>query len=285
MHAGLDGLLFPHAEPRQDRADRKASASTRKKKLARVGAGVLAMLGLSACASLKNPPPKDPEALAEYKEANDPYEPLNRKMFDLQMWAYHNALRPVAKGWAWAVPKFARDSIDNLNQTWNEPVAFFSDVGAGKPRRAGASFVRFVVNMTAGLGGFIDVATKIGYPERDADPGMVLAMWGVPSGPYLFVPGMGPNTLRDAAANGAISIGLSPINYVPRGYGLLTFNWAYNIAGRLDGFANATDAIDNVERDSLDPYSFIRSAWQQQHASQVEAFRNDNRHTVPDWYN
>ncbi|AQS89315.1 hypothetical protein A0U93_05495 [Neoasaia chiangmaiensis] len=246
--------------------------------------GLVASVSLSACASWRNPPPKDPEALADYKEANDPYEPVNRKMYDLQMWAYHHALRPIGKAWAYVVPKFARDSIDNLSQTWYMPTVFFSDVGAGKPRRAGDDFMRYVINMTAGLGGFIDVATKVGYPHHDGDPGMTLATWGVSSGPYLFLPGLGPSTFRDAGGY-AIAQGLSPINYVPRGYGLLTFNWAYNIAGTLDGFASNIDNIDNIERDSLDPYSFIRSAWQQNRASQVEALRNDHRATVPDWYN
>jgi len=255
-----------------------------QRKGGRLLVGLTALLSLSACASWRNPPPKDPEALADYKEANDPYEPVNRKMYNVQMWAYHHALRPVGKAWAWAVPKPIRNSIDNLNQTWYMPTVFFSDVGAGKPRRAGDDFMRYVINMTIGAAGFIDVATSLGYPHHDSDPGLTLATWGVPSGPYMFLPGLGPNTLRDAGGY-AIAQGLSPINYVPRGYGLLTFNWAYNIAGVLGGFSSHIDEIDQVEQDSLDPYAFIRSAWQQNRQSQVDAIRNDHRATVPDWYN
>lgn len=257
----------------------KPSFSTTKRWMA----GTFALLSLTACSSLRNPPPTDPDDLADYKAANDPYEPVNRKMYDAQMWAYHKALRPVSKAWVWAVPQPVRHSIDNLNQTWREPAVFFSDVGAGKPRRAGDSFMRFAINMSAGVAGLFDVASLIGYPQHDSDPGMTLASWGVSSGPYLFVPFLGPSSFRDAGGY-AIGQGLSPINYVPRGYGLLTFNWAYNILGTMDGLAESTDQIDHVEQDSLDPYSYIRSAWQQNRQNQVDTLNADHRATTPDWY-
>ncbi|GEL63077.1 lipoprotein [Kozakia baliensis] len=281
MHARFGGLDSRHEA---GQSGRKKTKGHKRAAARRFSIGMMGLLTLSACASWRNPPPKDPEALADYKEANDPYEPVNRKMYGIQMWAYHKVLRPVGKAWAWVVPKPIRNSIDNLNQTWNTPIVFFSDVGAGKSRRAGDAFMRYVINMTIGGAGFFDVATSLGYPHHDTDAGMTMATWGVASGPYLFLPGLGPNTFRDAIGYG-IDQGLSPINYVPRGYGLLTFNWAYNIAGTLGGFSNSIDAIDHVERDSLDPYAFIRSAWQQNRASQIDTLRNDHRATVPDWYN
>lgn len=247
-------------------------------------AGAITFLSLSACSSLQTSPPKDPDDLADYKAANDPYEPVNRKMYNVQMWAYHHALRPAAKAWVWAVPQPVRHSIDNLGQTWRQPVVFFSDVGAGKPRRAGDSFMRFAINMSAGVGGLFDVASLAGYPQHDTDPGMTLGSWGVPGGPYLFIPLLGPSNLRDTSGY-AIGQGLSPLNHVPSGYGLLTFNWAYNVLGTANGLADSTDQIDHVEQDSLDPYSYIRSAWQQNRQSQVDTLKTDHRATTPDWYN
>lgn len=267
-------------DSRQDRIGKKTTRSRRSRAIA----GVLALLTLGACGSLRNPPPKDPDDLADYKAANDPYEPLNRKMYNVQMWAYHVALRPVAKAWVWAVPKPVRHSISNINETWREPAVFFSDVGAGKPRRAGDSFMRFTINMSAGVAGFFDVASLVGYKQHETDPGMTMGTWGVPSGPYLFIPFVGPSNFRDGAGY-AIGQALTPINYVPRGYGLLTFNWAYNILGTVDGFANSVDQIDHLEQDSLDPYSYVRSAWQQNRQSQIDAMQNDHRATTPDWYN
>lgn len=270
----------PPASGRMTRALIKMRRFNRKLGLS---AGLATAVLLSGCASWRNPPPSDPEALADYREANDPYEPVNRKMYDLNMWAYHKALRPLGKAWAWAIPRPVRTAISNINETWYMPSVFFSDVGAGKPRRAGDDFTRYVINMTAGVGGIFDVATAAGYPHHDSDPGLTLASWGVPTGPYLFLPGVGPNTFRDATGF-AISQALSPINYVPRGYYLLTFNWGYNVTGAFNNFANQIDSLDHLEQDSLDPYAFLRSAWQQNRASQVEALRNDHRATVPNWY-
>ena len=269
---------------RQDDNAIRETRSRRVSRRSRTLAGALALLALGACGSMRQPPPTDPDDLADYKAANDPYEPLNRKMYNVQMWAYHKVLRPVGKAWIWAIPKPVRHSIANINETWREPAVFFSDVGAGKPRRAGDAFMRFAINMSAGVGGFFDVAGLVGYNQHETDPGLTMGTWGVASGPYLFIPFVGPSNFRDGAGYG-IGQGLTPINYVPRGYDLLTFNWAYNVAGTMEGYASSIDQIDHVEQDSLDPYSYIRSAWQQNRQSQIDTIKNDDRATTPDWYN
>ncbi|AQS86089.1 hypothetical protein A0U92_16520 [Acetobacter aceti] len=250
----------------------------------RNGTLVLGSLVLAGCSSMVAPKPTDPDALADYQEANDKYEPLNRKMYNLSVTVDKYSMRPVAKAYVWAVPVPVRKSLGNMVQTMNEPVVFFNDVGAGKSRRAGDAFVRWCINMVAGVGGFIDVAKYAGYPHHDNDGGLTLATWGIPSGPYLFLPMMGPSTFRDGIGYG-LDQGLSPWNYVPRGYGLLTFNWAYNIMGIINTRANHLDDLDQVQRDALDPYATIRSAYQQQRKAMAEAIKNDNRATVPDWYN
>lgn len=254
-------------------------------KASRFMSGCLALLAVSACSanSIRTPPPKDPEALEDYKEANDPYEPLNRKMFLVNMVAYRYALRPVGNFWRNNMPKPIRNSIANVNQTWSEPSIFFSDVGAGKSRRAGDAFMRFFINMTAGVGGFLDIAKYANYKEHHTDPGMTMALWGVKSGPYAFIPGIGPSTFRDAAGY-AIAQSLVPINYVPSGYGLISFNWGYNILGAFNNFSDNIDQLDQLEHQSLDPYAFMRSAWQQQRQGDIDTLKADKRATVPDWY-
>lgn len=251
--------------------------------LMRAFAAGLVLAGASACSSVRTPPPKDPEALEDYRAANDPYEPLNRKMFDFNSWLYHHGFRAVGRAWKNNIPKPVRQSVANVNQTWQGPAVFFSDVGAGNPRRAGDSFMRFVINMTAGVAGFFDVATLAGYPYHATDPGMVMSLWGIKSGPYIFLPFLGPNNVRDALGY-AVAQGLTPVNYVPRGYGLLSFNWGYNILGAFNTFADSTDQLDALEHQSLDPYAYLRSAWQQNRQSQIDALKNDHRATTPDWY-
>ncbi|MCT6838013.1 MAG: VacJ family lipoprotein [Bifidobacteriales bacterium] len=240
--------------------------------------GCLTFSSLAGCTAK---PPKDPDELADYKAANDKFEPFNRKMFNINMWVYHKALRPVGRFWQKHVPQPIRTSVATLNETWREPAVFFSDVGAGRPRRAGDAFMRFLLNMTTA--GFYDVAKHLGYQHHETDPGMVLALWGVKSGPYLFLPGLGPSSFRDAAGY-ALGQGLTPINYVPSGYGLISFNWGYNILGTFNTFADNTDQLDQLEHQSLDPYAFMRSAWQQQRQSQIDALKADHRATTPDWY-
>lgn len=239
------------------------------------------LLALSACATM--PKPTDPEALAEYNEANDPYQSLNRKMYNLSFAVDKYTMKPVAKAYVWAVPRLARQSLGNMVRTMNEPIVFFNDVGAGKSRLAGDTFARWVINMSVGIGGLIDVAKMAGYPHHDNDAGITLATWGVKSGPYLFLPMMGPSSIRDGIGYG-IDVGLSPWNYVPRGYGLLTFNWAYNITGIINGRADHLDDLEQLERDALDPYATIRSAYQQQRKALAESIKNDHRATTPDWY-
>lgn len=237
-------------------------------------------IALSAC---KAPVPKDPEALAEYRQNNDKYEPTNRKMYSLATKVDKYTLRPVAKAYVWAVPKVVRKSLGNMIATMNEPVVFFSDVGAGKPRRAGDAFARWCINMLGGIGGLIDVAKYAGYNHHDTTPGMTLASWGVGSGPYLFLPFLGPSSFRDAGGY-AISVGLSPWNYVPRGYGLISFNWSYNMLGVISTRSDYLEAMDKLQRDSLDPYATIRSAYTQQHNAEIKALIDDHRATTPAWY-
>lgn len=246
---------------------------------------ILSFSLLAACQSDKiiKPPPTDPDELEEYNEANDPLEPLNRDLFALNMWVYHKALRPLGQLWKKYIPKPVRDSIANLEETWREPMVFFSSAGAGKPYRAGNSFMRFTINMSFGIAGFFDIAKFAGYKEEPTDPGMVFGLWNIDPGPYLFLPGIGPSNIRDAIGY-AVGQALTPINYVPSGYGLIEFDWGYNVLGTFNMFASASDQLEQLEHQSLDPYAFLRSAWQQNRQGQIEALKKDKRSTPPSWY-
>ncbi|MCG0995239.1 MlaA family lipoprotein [Acetobacter indonesiensis] len=281
MNSGRNGMRLRPCGQAQD-GQTRAGFSAYRRLISRSSFVALSALTLAGCSGLRTPPPKDPDALAEYKQANDPYEPLNRKIYNVTMTFDKWALRPVAKAYVWSVPRPVRNSLGNMITTMNEPSVFFNDVGAGKPRRAGDAFVRWCINMSVGIGGLIDVAKMAGYPHHDNDGGLTLANWGIPSGPYLFLP-MGPSSFRDGIGYG-IDQGLSPWNYVPRGYGLVSFNWAYNMLAIVQGRSAHLDELDALQRDALDPYATIRSAYQQQRKAQIEALKNDHRATVPLWY-
>ncbi|TLU72318.1 MlaA family lipoprotein [Lichenicoccus roseus] len=237
------------------------------------------LLGAGGCAQK----PTDPDALADYNSTNDPLEPTNRFFFRVNNTVDKYTLKPVAQGYVYVVPQPVRTGVHNALANFASPATFFNDIFETKPRRAGDTLVRFVVNSTAGIGGVLDVAKGLGYPAHDADGGMTLASWGVPQGPYLYLPGLGPSSPQAATGFG-MDIALSPLTYVPRGYGLLTLNWALYGIGVVDARAGVLDALDQINRDALDPYATLRSLYRQHRAAQIEAMRKDNRMTTPDWY-
>ncbi|MCQ8239662.1 MlaA family lipoprotein [Rhizosaccharibacter radicis] len=250
--------------------------------LARAGALVaagLVSLGLGGCATKA----ADPAAQADMDDANDPLEPTNRFFYRVSDSIDAYTLRPVAKGYVWLVPQPVRTGVHNVLGNLASPAVFFNDVFEGKPRRAGDTFVRFVVNSTVGVAGVFDVAKGWGYKAHEADGGMTLAQWGVPQGPYLFLPLLGPSSPRALTGFG-MDIALVPLNYVPRGYGLITLNWGLYGMNIIDSRAQVLGDLDQIKRDSLDPYATLRSLYRQHRAAEIEAMRNDHRATVPDWY-
>ncbi len=250
----------------------------------RAGTGSLAcaallLLAMTGCATR----PTDPDALADYTRANDPYEPANRFFYRVSNTVDAYTLRPVAQAYVWAVPEPARTGVHNALANLASPAVLVNDVFETRPRRAGDTFMRFLINSTVGIGGVLDVAKGWGYPASPADGGMTLASWGLPEGPYLFLPLLGPSNPRDATGFG-IDIALAPLNYVPRGYGLITLNWALYGIGTIDARAQVLADLDQVKKNALDPYATIRSLYRQHRNAQIQAMRDDHRATVPDWY-
>ena len=242
-------------------------------------AGLFVLLSLAGCATR----PTDPAALAQYKETNDPLEPTNRFFYRVNTTVDRYTLKPVAQAYVYVLPQPVRNGVHNVLSNFASPTRLADDILEAKPRRAGTTLVRFVVNSTAGLGGIFDVASSLGYPAHDNDGGMTLATWGVPEGPYLFLPLLGPSSPRDATGFG-LDVALSPLTYVPRGYGLLTLNDALYGVGVVDARSRVLDALNQINREALDPYATLRSLYRQHRASEIEALRRDHRMTTPDWY-
>ncbi len=157
------------------------------------------LTALAACAT--KPPPGDQLAQEEYNESNDPLEPTNRFFYRINDGLDTYVLRPVAVAYRDVVPGVVRRPIHNVLANISSPIVFSNDVLQTKPRRAGTTMMRFLINTTAGIGGLFDVATDLGYPEHDADFGVTLALWGVGSDPFLFLPVLGPATRATWAAS------------------------------------------------------------------------------------
>jgi phospholipid-binding lipoprotein MlaA len=128
----------------------------------------------------------------------------------------------------------------------------------GKLEKAGNDFGRVLLNTPWGLGGLIDIASDVGIPKGNEDFGQTFGYWGIPQGPYLFVPLWGPTTVRDGTGS-LIRIWYGPVGYIP--YVPLR-NIIYGI-GAVDLRANALGATSMIDEAALDPYTFVRRAYLQ----------------------
>ncbi len=236
---------------------------------------------LAGCAT--RPPASDVEATREFQENNDPYEPANRIGYAINNGADTYLLAPVARAYRYAVPGVIRRPVHNLLANMTSPAIFINDVVQTKPRRAGDTFMRFIINTTAGVGGLFDVAAEVGYPYHDNDFGTTLALWGVPEGPFLFLPVIGPSNPRDATGYG-VDILFDPLTYAPSGHGLRTLETARIGISALDGRERVLDEVDAIKKTALDPYATFRSLYRQNRESTIEQVATENRATVPNWY-
>ncbi len=138
------------------------------------------------------------EGDAKVRSPIDPWEPLNRVTYAFNDGLDTVTLRPISKGYKKIVPGFVRRGISNFFANLRTPLIIVNNLLQGKGRDALSDTGRLLVNSTVGIGGLIDVATPAGLQEHDEDFGQTLAKWGVPDGPFLMVPFLGPRTLKDA---------------------------------------------------------------------------------------
>lgn len=238
----------------------------------RFGLPLLLALGLSvalgACAT--RPPADDPDAVAEFRQNNDPIEPFNRGAF-----AVHNAidrtvLQPVARGYRSVVPASVRTGVRNVLANLRTPVILANDILQGESKRAGETLGRFVVNSTLGVGGIFDVAgNRLGVRGHTEDFGQTFARWGIGEGPYLFIPVLGPSNPRDLAGFG-VGIAADPLVWFGQGAVVDGLLWGRAGATAVDTREDLLDTTADVERSSLDPYSTYRSAYRQRRRAQIE---------------
>jgi phospholipid-binding lipoprotein MlaA len=128
----------------------------------------------------------------------DPWEPFNRSMHSFNLQLDKFVLLPAAKGYQFITPQVVDNGITNVFNNIRVIPTFFNDLLQAEIVDAGWDVLRFSANITFGVFGFFDVATKMGIPYELEDFGLTFAKWGVPAGPYLTIPLWGPSTVRDA---------------------------------------------------------------------------------------
>ena len=189
---------------------------------------------------------------------SDPFEPFNRAMYAVHEPIDANIVRPVAQAYVDYTPRLVRLAISNV---FNNIDDFFSGINGllqGKPEKAGDDFGRVLINTAFGFGGLIDIASDAGIERGNEDFGQTFAVWGIPQGPYLFVPLFGPSTIRDGTGT-VIRSYLGPVGFIPD---VRWRNVIYGV-GALDARAQALEASSIVDKAALDRYTFIRRAYLQ----------------------
>ena len=226
---------------------------------------LLAAALLSGCA--KVPPRSDQAAYQNYQEQNDPLEPTNRFLFRVNDKISQYFLRPIAKGYLHVTTVGMRTHVSDFVTNMGEPGEMIYFAAAGKSRDAGTALARFGINTVIGFGGIFDPASNLGYRETSTDLGLTLAEWGVPPGPYLYLPLFGPSGARDVWALPAQFI-LTPTIAPPPSRGLTIFSDTTTALHLVNSYASYLNDIDQVEATALDPYATFRSLYRQSRAAQ-----------------
>jgi len=234
-------------------------------------APLLCVLALTGCAATRGPEPSAAE--------RDPIEGVNRKIFWFNDKVDVYVLEPTAKGWRWATPEFVRTGVGNFFNNLRFPIVTTNDLLQGKPKSAFNDFVRFATNTTLGFMGFGDPATAIGLARHDEDFGQTLAVWGVPSGPYLVIPFLGASSVRDAGGL-AVDTALSVTPFFVDGLVL----FGARVVDIVNFRSTVIDEVHRAKEASVDYYSFVRDAYFQRRAALISDESTMSRQLQNDIY-
>lgn len=197
-------------------------------------------------------------ALAQ-EAPSDPWEGFNRNMFAVHEAVDEAVLEPVARGYRAVAPQPVRNTVRNFLRNLRSPVTLANDLLQGSPDRAGTTMARLTINSTIGVFGLFDPATGMGFERHEEDFGQTLAVWGVGEGPYIFIPLMGPTNLRDGTGR-IIDIAFDPFTWVG-GEDFDDARIARATVSAVSAREGVLDIIDDIRRDSLDPYASIRTSY------------------------
>lgn len=212
------------------------------------------------------------------QEVWDPLETPNRFIFSINRAVDVIAIRPLTVFYRDWMPEPGQKGVHNALENIQTPVTAINEVVQGSPKRAANSMARFLVNSTIGVAGLFDVASSLGMPKTKEDAGKTIGMYaGVQpenGGPYLVLPLAGPSNFRDAA--GLLA------DYAVDPFRILTYalnvDWIVYSGPRaavtvVDARSRTLFALDDIEKNSVDYYAALRSAYTQQRAELIREKR------------
>jgi phospholipid-binding lipoprotein MlaA len=214
--------------------------------------GVGMLLLLQACASVKS------------ADARDPWEPMNRSIYQFNDAIDTVALKPAAQLYVKVLPSMVRTGVSNFMGNLGDVWSMANSALQLKGQATAETFMRINVNTFMGLGGILDVATEMGLEKRREDFGQTLGYWGVQPGPYVVLPLFGPSTLRDALA--------FPVDMQGNVTNSLADQATRNalfVTRLVDMRAGLLKTVDAIKASSLDPYSFVRDGFLQKRLNDI----------------
>lgn len=205
-------------------------------------------MALSACATTTDIKPT----------ARDPWEAWNRDVQSFNDGLDDYVMKPVATSYHWATPGFVDAGVTNFMNNVEDLLVIANDLLQFKMGQFGMDTGRFMINSAAGLAGTVDVASYLGLPKHSEDFDQTLGLWGIPSGPYMVFPVLGPTTPRGLVGI-AGDLAANPINWVN------PIVWPYTVGALriVDQRANLLSAGKILDQASVDRYEFIRNAYLQ----------------------
>ena len=213
------------------------------------GAALCAALG-AGCATGTNP--------------RDPFEEVNRGIYNFNEALDRTYLRPLAEGYRTVVPQFVRSSVSNFFANVNDVVVMLNNLLQGKFTAAYTDFGRIAINTTLGVGGLFDVASEAGIDRHDEDFGQTLGYWGIEDGPFVMLPLFGPSSGRDVVGR-FVDYKTDPLTYIDPNR-VQNIMWGTRIVQRRSELLDASTVLQTA---ALDPYEFVRDAYLQRRRNLV----------------
>ncbi|MFM0728646.1 VacJ family lipoprotein [Paraburkholderia strydomiana] len=210
------------------------------------------------------------------RKPGDPFEPMNRVVFNFNDGVDRYVAVPVAKGYQKVTPQPLRTAVSNFFSNLGDLTNAANALLQLKFTDATEDIMRFAFNSVFGIGGLLDWATPAGLPKHHQDFGLTLGHWGIPSGPYLVLPLFGPSTVRDSMGL-IVDVKFNPLNYMePALRNPLYVLQFVSVRSDLLG------ASDLLQQAALDKYSFVRDAYTQQRRARLRG-TSDNAAPLPNY--
>lgn len=211
-----------------------------------------ALVGLGGCATGPNANPRDP------------FEPLNRSVMQFNDGVDAVALKPIATAYRKILPPLVRTGVNNFFSNLSDPWSSVNSALQFKFSDAAENIIRFGINTVFGLGGVLDIASELSIERHKEDFGQTLGRWGVPAGPYLVLPLLGPSTVRDTVAL-QLDFNVDPVHWVDPWQA----RYALYVLRAVDIRSNLLRAGDVLDEAALDKYSFFRDAYLQRRRANI----------------